>query len=174
MRVRILLLLVLTACAGSTSVNSPDDSYTLYLVRHAEKQIDGGNDPLLTRAGITRSVQLANWFQGKDIRNIWSSDYNRSRDTAGPLVSATGLELSLYDPRDLPALATRLLDERRNAVVVGHSNTTPQLARLLCRCAIADMDETEHDRLIVISISAGEATAETLTQSALFTNPAGS
>ncbi len=115
MRVRILLLLLLTACVGSTSVSSPDDSYTLYLVRHAEKQIDGGNDPLLTRAGITRSEQLANWFQDKDIRNIWSSDYNRSRDTAGPLVSATGLELSLYDPRDLPALATRLLDERRNA-----------------------------------------------------------
>ncbi len=172
MRARIMLLLLLSACVGNTHVSPRDSSYTLYLVRHAEKQIDSGSDPFLTRAGITRSEQLAAWFQDKDIREVWSSDYNRSRDTAGPFVSGSGLELSLYDPLDLPALAGQLLDGRRNALVVGHSNTTPELARLLCRCVIADINETEYDRLIVISITDGKAKAETLTQDDLFTEPA--
>jgi phosphohistidine phosphatase SixA len=174
MRIRILLLLLLTGCVANTNVGSPDAVYTLYLVRHAEKQAGGGSDPFLTPAGINRSEQLAAWLQDKDIRDIWSSDYNRSRATAGPLVSGTGLALSLYDPRDLPALAGDLLDRRRNALVVGHSNTTPELARLLCRCVIADMDESEYDRLIVISMTDGQAKVETLTQNTLFTVPAGS
>lgn len=168
MQFRILLLLLLGCCIGNINTCEAGESYKIYLVRHAEKQTDGGKDPGLTAAGIFRSEQLATWFQDKDIRDIWSSDYRRSRDTAEPLLSTLGLELTLYDPRDLPALAKNLLDERTNALVVGHSNTTPELARLLCGCAISDMDESEYDRLIVVVVSEGEKRVETLIQTTLF------
>ena len=82
--------------------------------------------------------------------------------------------MRLYDPRHLPVLVEDLLENRRNALVVGHSNTTPELARLLCQCVIADMEDSEYDRLIVVSISAGKARAETLVQHALLSIPAGS
>jgi phosphohistidine phosphatase SixA len=114
-----------------------------------------------------RSEQLADWFQDKDIREIWSSDYRRSRETAEPLLSRLGLKLTLYDPRDLPALARDLLDKRNNALVVGHSNTTPELARLLCGCVISDMDESEYDRLIVVTVTDGKKQIETLIQNTL-------
>lgn len=168
MRNQFLLLLVLACCIGNTDATNVDGSYTLYLVRHAEKQADGSDDPALNDIGRNRSEQLATWFEEKDIELIWSSDYRRSRDTAGPLISSLGLELSLYDPRDLPALANTLLDNRRNALVVGHSNTTPELARLLCQCVIADMDESEYERLIVVSFSDDQVTVETLMQNTLF------
>jgi len=168
MQVRLLILLLLGCSIGQINTGKAGDSYEIYLVRHAEKQTDGGKDPGLTDAGIFRAEQLATWFQDRDIREIWSSDYRRSRGTAQPLVSRLGLELTLYDPRDLPALAENLLDERRNALVVGHSNTTPELARLLCGCVISDMDESEYDRLIVIVVTDGNKRVETLIQDTLF------
>ena len=168
MRARFFLLLLLSGCIGHTDTTGDSDGYTLYLVRHAEKQADQGKDPALNEVGKYRSAQLASWFQDKDIREIWSSDYKRSRDTAAPLALSLGLELSLYDPRDLPALTSNLLEHRKNALIIGHSNTTPDLARLLCQCEIADMDESEYDRLIAVTINGENTSVDTLTQNALF------
>ncbi|MDX2417624.1 MAG: phosphoglycerate mutase family protein [Xanthomonadales bacterium] len=168
MQVRILLLLLLGCCIGNINTNAAGDSYKIYLVRHAEKQTDAGKDPGLTDAGVFRAEQLTTWFQDKDIREIWSSDYRRSRDTVEPLLLSLGLELTLYDPRDLQALAKDLLDRRNNALVVGHSNTTPELARLLCGCVVSDMDDSEYDRLIVVVVTDGEKRIETLIQNTLF------
>ena len=168
MQLRLLLLLLLGCCVGHINTSKAGDSYEIYLVRHAEKQTVGGKDPGLTDAGILRAEQLATWFRDKDIREIWSSDYRRSRDTAQPLLLRLGQELTLYDPRDLPALAKNLLDRRNNALVVGHSNTTPELARLLCGCVISDMDDSEYDRLIVIVVTDGGKRVETLIQDTLF------
>jgi len=168
MRVRILLMLLLTLGVGSACTAQPDNNFTLYLVRHAEKQATEDKDPGLTDAGRYRSGQLAKWLQDKDVRKIWSSDYQRTRDTAGPLVSTLGLDLTLYDPRDLPALADQLLANRDNALIVGHSNTTPDLTRLLCQCKISDMAESEYDQLYVVSVLKGETKVELLEQSLLF------
>ena len=168
MHFRFLLVLLLSAGIGSACTAQPGDSFTLYLVRHAEKQVVEGKDPGLTDAGNYRSEQLARWLQDKGVNKIWSSDYQRTRDTAGPLVSKLGLELTLYDPRDLPDLADKLLENRENALVVGHSNTTPELTRLLCQCDISDMDESEYDQLYVVSVHRGETSVEVLEQSLLF------
>ena len=70
MRIHILLLLVLCSCAGSTNAPETDDSYTLYLVRHAEKQLDGSKDPALTGMGRHRSELLSRWFLDKGIKDI--------------------------------------------------------------------------------------------------------
>ena len=168
MRARVLLILLLAVLIGSGCAAQPDHDFTLYLVRHAEKQANKGKDPDLTEAGNYRSEQLAKWLRDKGIRKIWSSDYQRTRNTAGPLVSKLGLKLSLYDPRDLPALANELLENRENVLIVGHSNTTPDLTRLLCQCDISDMDESEYDHLFVVSVFGGETKVETLNQSLLF------
>ena len=168
MRAWFFLLLLLSGCIGNTDTTDDGDIYTLYLVRHAEKQVDEGKDPALNEIGKYRSAQLATWFQDKDISEIWSSDYIRSRDTASPLALSLGLELILYDPRDLPALTGELQEHRKNALIVGHSNTTPELARLLCQCEIADMDESEYDRLIVVTINGDDTSVSTLMQNTLF------
>lgn len=168
MRVQILLVVLLACLVVDTDAADPDGGYKLYLVRHAEKQQDDDSDPALSDAGMYRSEQLAGWFLDKDIKQVWSSDYRRSRDTAASLISSLGLELTLYDPHDLPALAKDLLEIHRNALIVGHSNTTPELARLLCLCPVSDMDESEYDRLIIVSVSEAETTVETLDQNTLF------
>ncbi len=164
---RILLILLICCLTACTTAPASKDNFELYLVRHAEKQADGSRDPELTEAGTQRAENLTVWFEDKNINDIWSSDYKRTRDTAKPTVSKLGLELNIYDPRDLNALSETLLRNQNNALIVGHSNTTPELARLLCDCDIEDMDESEYDRLIVISIGNSGAQDRTLTQNNL-------
>ena len=167
MRVNILLLTLACLLIGTASF-AGDDTYTLYLVRHAEKQADGSRDPALTKAGQQRAVYLATWLTDKRIEDIWSSDYRRTRDTAQPLANQLDIETSIYDPRNQPLLTGHLLGRKNTALVVGHSNTIPELARLLCECENADMEETEYDRLIVIRIEGGQVTTKTLNQAKLF------
>lgn len=168
MRVTALLILILAVISCSAGVAQPDDHFKLYLVRHAEKQTDQGKDPGLTNAGIFRAHQLVKLFQYRDIESIWSTDYKRTRDTATPLVTTLNSKMKLYDPRDLSAFADRLLEDRRNSLIVGHSNTTPDLTRLLCQCDIIDMDESEYDLLFVVTVSEDETNVEILKQSSLW------
>ena len=164
MRIQSLIFLLICCFAAEVFASDTNDSYTIYLLRHAEKVQDGSRDPELTVIGRQRSTALADWFIDKDIEVIWSSDYKRTRDTATPILAKLKLELALYDPSDLPDLIIKLVTLQHNAMVIGHSNTTPQLARLLCDCEIEDMDDSEHDRLIVISVQDGETQVQTLLQ----------
>jgi len=163
MNLRILLI-VLSYCLMSTVSIASDEEFTLYLVRHAEKQANGSRDPFLTEAGQQRAKRLAAWLKDKGIEDIWSTGYDRTRDTGQPLVTKPGLELSIYDPSNQSVLVGHLLGRKNTALVVGHSNTIPELARLLCDCEIADMDDSEYDRLIVISNDGDQVRVKILNQ----------
>ena len=165
-----VLLIALACCLSSNTLATDETGYTLYLVRHAEKQNDGTRDPALTGAGEKRAEHLARWLLDKGIQNVWSSDYKRTRSTASPLAKQLKLELQIYDPRKLDVLAGQLKSTANNSLVVGHSNTTPELARQLCECTIADMDESEYDRLIEISVGGGGVDVEVLKQGLVFSS----
>lgn len=56
----------------------------------------------------------------------------------------------------------------RHAEKQSDGSRTPELARLLCDCKIEDMDESEYDRLIVISVVDGKSRVVTLQQNNFF------
>ena len=168
MQLRILLVFLACCLTGNSYATDSDSAFTLYLVRHAEKQVDGSRDPALTGAGKLRAEQLATGLKDKGITAIWSSDYKRTRSTAQPLLAELGLELNIYDPGNQALLVGQLLARQSTTLIVGHSNTIPELARLLCERPIAEMDETEYDRLIVISVNDENIQVKTLQQSNLF------
>ena len=134
------------ACAAS-----PDGAFVFYLVRHAEKAFIP-DDPPLSGAGRQRSERLAAGLADRNIKSIWSSDYKRTRATAAPLANRLGLEVEIYDPRSQAEFADRLVAGGENVLVVGHSNTIPQLAALLCHCEVAPIRETEYGRMFVITV----------------------
>lgn len=119
----LCIISLLAGLAGSFSCSS-----TLYLVRHAEKTAEA-QDPGLTVAGKERAETLARLLAPKNIRAIWSTPYRRTLLTAEPLRAQTQLPVQTY--RNLDSLATALRTAGKNALVVGHSNTTPDLARKL-------------------------------------------
>jgi len=134
----------------------------VFLVRHAEKT-KAKSDPALTEDGQARAQVLANMLKDAGITHIHSSDYIRTRDTAAPLAKRLGLTVEIYDPRDLPAMAERLKLAGGRHLVVGHSNTTPQLTALLGGEAGSPIVEaSEYDRLYVVNISADGAATSVL------------
>ncbi|RIJ24306.1 histidine phosphatase family protein [Henriciella barbarensis] len=140
-----------TSCAGlpGDTGEYSDTTYTVYLVRHAEKQ--SGDDPSLTGDGLSRADTLADLLADKGIEKIWSSDYRRTRETAAPLAERLGMDVQLYDASDLQSLAGEITAEGMTVLVVGHSNTTPALAEFLGADPGGPIVEAnEYDRLYLI------------------------
>jgi phosphohistidine phosphatase SixA len=156
----------LAACASAPEptdviVTQTHAPATIFLVRHAEKLT--GSDPELTPEGHTRADALADLLIDAKIVRIHSSDYARTRQTAGPLAEQLGLEVELYDPRDLPAMAAQLKADGGRHLVVGHSNTTGELTTLLGGDGGTPIVEaTEYDRLYVVTMGADGGASSTL------------
>lgn len=108
------------------------DQYQLYFVRHAEKH-HVGKDPLLTDCGTKRAEQLAKLLSKANIKAIYSTSYQRTMMTAALLSKAQNLPIKHYSPKTLPQLAFNLTNLKQNALIVGHSNTTPELISLLTK-----------------------------------------
>jgi broad specificity phosphatase PhoE len=131
----------------------------IYLVRHAEKELDGSQDPDLTEVGTHRAANLAVMLKSAEIKRIFSSDYQRTRNTAAPVAEVAGVEMELYNPKALEALAGQLLRLKENALVVGHSNTTTDLVtRLGGDAGSAIVEEWEYDRLYLLQTENGKVT----------------
>ncbi len=155
---------LLLSCAHPAETPAPTAAASesvFFLVRHAEKA-DQSEDPPLTEAGHARARALAHLLRDAGVDAIFSSDFERCRDTAHPLARDLGLSVTLYDPNKLPELARTLLSSPGRALVVGHSNTTPELAGLLGGDPGPPIPETEYDRLYVLHHRPGIGTTTTL------------
>ena len=147
---RAFLILCASAVFIGCGAKPAESDAVYYLVRHAEKTAET-SDPALTIEGMQRAQDLTERLKSVPVTMVYSSDYKRTRDTAAPIAAAKGLEVELYDPRDLEGLAKTLLSEKGHILVVGHSNTTPQLSALLGGPEGEPIVEaTEYNRLYVL------------------------
>lgn len=161
-----LLVLLTIGTLGLTSAQSGDntmgdntmnDTTVVYLVRHAEK-LDG-RDPSLSVEGAERAERLASMLRDEPITAVFVTETNRSRETAAPLATAKGIELSSYAPMDGDALARRIrsLPGSGGCLVVAHSNTVPIILRSLGGPARDELREAdEYDLLCAIVLRDGE------------------
>jgi broad specificity phosphatase PhoE len=119
---------LLGCCLLALSNFSFAEQQTWYFVRHFEKQL--GDNPSLTETGSARAAALAVFFSDKPLKHVYSTDYYRTLETAAPVTALKNLSMQLYNPRNLAEFAAHItpLDQ---VLVVGHSNTTPQILRLM-------------------------------------------
>lgn len=135
---------------------------TFYLVRHTEKVDDGSKDPVLTQPGQKRAQNIAAMLSHAGIKYIFSTDYQRTQLTAKPLADFLNVEITSYDPSQLPSFAIQLQALDGNALVVGHSNTTPQLAQLLSGQPAIELDESDYDHVFQVVFNGDEVTVNML------------
>jgi broad specificity phosphatase PhoE len=135
-----------------------DGIFSIFLVRHAEKELAdaGADDPALTDCGRRRARHLARLFATIPIERIYSTDYQRTRDTVAPLARANDLQPEIYSTDQLPELAEKLGQRRQDVLVVGHSNTTGVLAGMLAGEQWAPYGEDIYDRLYQVIDAGGE------------------
>ncbi len=135
-----------------TLLNMPvfaDDIYSIYLVRHAEKQKDVDNPPL-TSCGRLRARQLASILADVELESIYSTSTQRTMATAQPISQLKKLAIKNYSGSDLTQFAFSLKKLKQNVLVVGHSNTTPQLTELLSGEKIAPIEDHQYQHLYQI------------------------
>ena len=142
-----------------------------FLVRHGEKA-DLSEDAELSAAGRERAEELARTLRSAEIEYVHSSDFIRTRGTAAPTAAEYGLEVELYDPRDLPALVERLRRMGGRHLVVGHSTTTPPMVELLGgRPSSVINEEREFDRLYIVTIGSDGAASSVMMRYGKAYNP---
>ena len=134
-----------------------DTITTVIVVRHAEKA-DNSADPVLSSDGEARAQELARVLSDVTINNIYTTPLNRTRLTAKPVAESKGITTKDH-ATNLSAveLAARIRSENagRVALVVGHSNTVPELLKALSNNAFnIQIAEGQFDNLFIATLHA--------------------
>ncbi len=158
-----LMGFLLPSYTALANENSKEHQFTVYLVRHAEKVLEQKNPPL-TSCGIKRAEQLSLMLEQADIKTIYSTEFTRTKQTAAPLARKLKKTVQPYSPRDLKTFAAQIKQEQRNVLIVGHSNTTPQLTALIANTSVEDITEKEYQMLYQVHFSGDNAQLTLLKQ----------
>ncbi|KVX03337.1 SixA phosphatase family protein [Shewanella frigidimarina] len=147
---------------NNTAIDSNSKSnQVIFIVRHAEKL--AGKDPSLSAQGQLRALRLAKVLSSTHLDKVYTTDYNRTRETATAVTQDQQLDLSVYDPRNMAAFTQYLLTQQGSILVVGHSNTSTDLVEGLgAEKQIPIADASEFDRLYVVTLNANKQMVSTV------------
>ena len=164
----ILLALVVAPLVFSQAVVAQEfKPITVFLVRHAEKENEPRQDPPLKPAGVVRSEELARLLGGTGIKAIFTSQFIRTKKTAEPLATklsltptAFNLKLNPSNPRQIAEESTtevvnKILERAGESVlVVGHSNSIPDVIKMLGGDIVPTIDESKFNDLFIVTVYA--------------------
>lgn len=156
-RATVLMMFVVFLAAASEAAAQA----TIFLVRHAERADAGtpsagtmGNDPDLSDVGRQRAASLAAMLADAQITAIYATEYKRTRQTAEPLARALKLEVTTVKANESSRLVELLKGASGSALVVGHSNTVPEIMKALGVAMPVTIAESEYDNLFVVTMGA--------------------
>jgi broad specificity phosphatase PhoE len=134
--------------------SATDAPYTVYLMRHAEKDIhhpDRKNPPL-QKCGQKRAENLVTFFKYIDLKKVYSTDFRRTKSTATPTAKSKGLNVEIYDQNNLDIVLAEILSNKQDVLIVGHNQTTYVLAAKLAELESEVIDGAEYDRLYQVTM----------------------
>jgi phosphohistidine phosphatase SixA len=135
---------------------------TVVIVRHAEKSTDDPRDPSLSAVGQQRARDLGVVLKDAGVTDVYVTQYKRTRQTAEPLAQASGSSI-VERPIDATNSATYAQDlaheiltrsAGKSVLVVGHSNTVPDIVKALSGNAVPPITDPEYDHIYVVTIPA--------------------
>jgi broad specificity phosphatase PhoE len=141
-----LLIIFFSSCSTST----------YYIVRHAEKRLNEGDNPALTTQGMKRAEDLNAYFGNSKPNKIFVSTFLRTQLTAAPTSTAAGVPSVIIkqnntDSLNLFILGLSLLD-RKKVLVVSHTDAIPKIIKGLCNVDINPIAENDFDNLYIIRL----------------------
>jgi probable phosphoglycerate mutase len=118
-------------------------------IRHAERQ-STGTDPGLTPAGKRRAQLLVTMLADAAVSAIFTSSFRRTKETAAPLATKLGIAARPID-EDTTRARAQILAAGACVLVVGHSDTVPELIGALGGPPDLEIGDDEFDRMFVLS-----------------------
>ena len=144
---------------------------TIFFVRHADKVSDDTDAPL-SEAGHRRAECLANTLADARIEQIFTSDLQRTQQTAAPLAEKFRLKpvaIPLGRPDELiEAIRT---GKANNVLVVWHDQTLPKILRALGAPEITPIAHTEYDRFFILTFAADKTNSHPRLTSLRYCDP---
>ena len=166
----ITLILILLATAVFCQPVVAQDEFkpiTVFLIRHAEREDEPKQDPPLSKIGISRSEALARLLSTAGIKAIFTSQYTRTKQTAEPLATKLGLTVTPFTLKTNPANPRQITEEStaevtnkilehagQSVLVIGHSNSIPDVIKMLGGDVVPTIDEKKFDDLFIVNVYA--------------------
>tara|TARA_Y100000780_G_C13520211_1_gene353491 strand:+ start:44 stop:556 length:513 start_codon:yes stop_codon:yes gene_type:complete len=136
---------------------------TYYLIRHAEKdRTDKSNkNPDLTEAGHKRARNWATYFKDIEFDAVYSTDYNRTKQTVLPTAESNDLDIEIYNPFTIKIDSFLIKTKGKTVLIVGHSNTIPKFVnQLIGEEKYKDIADDNNANLYIVKIKEGKAISE--------------
>ena len=159
----LVFALLFTAPIFSQSKDNSETS-TYYFIRHAEKdRSDKTNkDPHLIEKGKQRAEHWNAVFKNIKFDAVYSTNYNRTKETAQPTAIVNKVNLTLYHP-NTNVVSFLESTKGKTVLIVGHSNTIPQFVNsLLGKKKYDDIDDSNNGNLYIVTISGSRETSDIL------------
>ncbi len=119
----------------------------LFLVRHAEK-VDNSKDAVLSEQGQARAKKLAHELRDAGLTAIFATEFQRTQQTAAPTAEEMKIRIRQHPADDTKGLVKLLRAEKR-VLVVGHSNTLPEIVAAY-GLKMPDIPDNEFDGLYIV------------------------
>lgn len=148
-----------TLAMVSADPGTRDAGTTVIVVRHAEKAAGQGDDPHLSGAGEARARALGRALENAGVTAVITTQFVRTAETAAPTARASSVAPEVVPvqwdsvPSNAAAVAHAAERHRGEVVlVVGHSNTVPDIVAALGGEKPAKICESEYDRMEIVTI----------------------
>lgn len=163
--IALIVLLLLSQLVFAQQTNEPVT--TVFLIRHAERADEPRQDPPLTEKGVARSAALARLLSTAGVKAIYTSQFARTKLTAEPLAKQLGVTATAISLKTSPSNPRAIADESTketvdkimshaggSVLVVGHSNSIPDVIKMLGGDVVPTIDEKKFDDLFVVTVYA--------------------
>lgn len=154
----LLVLLCAFATDAFAGIGPPDT--IVVVVRHAEKGTDDPKDPSLSPEGQARAQRLAAALKDLPLAGVVATQFKRTQQTGQAVADAQHVHLHVEPVEDSVAYSRELAGHIRQdhageaLLVVGHSNTVPDLVEALTGVKPAPIADDEFDRIYVVTLPA--------------------
>lgn len=146
---RRLILAAFAVLAVATLSQPAAAADTVFIMRHLQKA--EGADPRLSAEGAKNAQALAAMLENSGIRAIFATPTRRAMQTAQPLAARLGIAVTPYDPANPAALVKAVAATPGAVLVVGHSNTVPDLLARFGAQEPVTLGEQDYGTVFIVS-----------------------
>lgn len=138
---------------------------TYYFIRHAEKERNNSSkDVHLTDEGHKRAQNWSKILQHIPFDAVYSTDYNRTKETAQPTAAKNQLEIMIYNVNTSYDPAFKTATKGKTVLVVGHSNTIPNFVNaVIGNEKYEEIDDANNGNIYIVTLTDHSITDVVLT-----------
>lgn len=163
----LLIICFVLFSANSFAQNDQSTETTIYyFIRHAEKDRSNPSekDAHLTEVGHKRAQSWSEILQNIPFDAVYSTDYNRTKETGQPTAARNQLEIISYSANKSYNDAFKAATKGKTVLIVGHSNTIPDFVNAVIGYEKYEhIDDANNGNLYIVTIINGSVTDLVLT-----------